>query len=85
MLRKYFDAEYPPDIFDRFRSIDEALKYKYLISIDGMTAAWKRVPWIMQSDSVLFKTTTKMYQWFYDGLVPWVNYIPLRPDLGDLT
>jgi hypothetical protein len=47
MLRKYFDAEYPPDIFDRFRSIDEALKYKYLISIDGMTAAWKRIPWIM--------------------------------------
>jgi len=84
MFRTYFDTEYPPDIFDRFRGIDEALEYKYLISIDGETAAWKRPEWIMASESVLFKTTTKFYQWYYDGLVPWVNYIPVRPDMSDV-
>jgi hypothetical protein len=43
-----------------------------------------RIPWIMASGSVLFKPTTKFYEWFYDGLVPWVNYIPVRPDFADL-
>jgi hypothetical protein len=38
----------------------------------------------MASNSVLFKTTEYTYQWFYDGLVPWHNYIPVRPDLQDL-
>ena len=36
------------------------------------------------SNSVLFKTTTKYVQWYYDGLVPWVNYIPVRPDMSDV-
>jgi hypothetical protein len=84
MFRFYFDSEYPPNMFDRFRGIDEALEFKYLISIDGETAAWKRPEWIMASDSVLLKPTTHYYQWYYDGLVPWVNYIPLRPDMTDM-
>jgi len=55
-----------------------------LISIDGHSAAWKRPNTILASNSVLFKTTTKYYQWFADGLIPWVNYIPIRPDFLDL-
>jgi hypothetical protein len=38
----------------------------------------------MTSESVLLKPTTNYYQWYYDGLVPWVNYIPLRPDMSDV-
>ena len=83
-FRLYCDTAFPPTIFDRYRVAAEALKYKYLISIDGNTAAWKRPEWIMASNSVLFKTTSKFYQWFYDGLVPWHNYIPVRPDLTDV-
>ncbi|MGI4776407.1 MAG: glycosyl transferase family 90, partial [Janthinobacterium lividum] len=33
----------------------EHLKYKYLVSVDGNTCAWARVPWIMLSNSVLLK------------------------------
>jgi len=84
MFRLWFDTEYPTDMFDRFRGMIDALQYKYLISIDGETAAWKRPEWIMASDSVLFKTTTQYYQWYYDGLIPWVNYIPVRPDMSDV-
>ena len=84
MFRLYFDTEYPADVFDRFRTMEEALKYKFLVSIDGETAAWKRPEWIMISESVLLKTTTKFYQWYYDGLIPWLNYIPVRPDLSDV-
>jgi len=80
----FYDTEYPKNMFDRFRGYSEALQYKYLISIDGETAAWKRPEWIMASQSVLVKTTTKYYQWYYDGLVPWMNYIPVRPDMSDV-
>ena len=83
-FRFFYDTECPLNMFDRFRGYDEALQYKYLISIDGETAAWKRPEWIMASQSVLMKTTTKYYQWYYDGLVPWLNYIPIRPDLTDV-
>lgn len=85
MFKKYIDAEYPLDLFDRYRNTEESMEFKYLMSIDGMTAAWKRPSWIMASESVLFKTTTKFYQWYYDGLIPWVNYIPVRPDVSDLS
>ena len=58
------------EIFDQTRSIEEHLHYKYLLSVDGSTASWKRPEWILASNSVLFKTTTPFYQWFYDGLKP---------------
>ena len=83
-FKHFYDNEYPKTMFDRFRGYGEALQYKYLISIDGETAAWKRPEWIMASQSVLVKTTTKYYQWYYDGLVPWFNYIPVRPDMTDV-
>lgn len=38
------------------------LRYKYLASIDGATCAWKRVPWIMLSNSVLLKQETNKIQ-----------------------
>jgi len=84
MLRLFYDTEYPANVYDRARTEDEMLSHKYLLSIDGHSAAWKRPNMIMASNSVLFKTTTKYYEWFYDGLVPWVNYIPVRPDTSDM-
>ena len=60
------------------------MSYKYQLSVDGHTAAWKRPAMIMISNQVLFKTTTKFYQWFYDGLIPFVNYIPVQPNFDDL-
>ncbi|MBY0379639.1 MAG: hypothetical protein K2P53_06040 [Rickettsiales bacterium] len=62
----------------------EHLKYKYLISIDGNTAAWLRVPWILLSNSILLKPETSFTQIFYDALEPYVNYIPLKEDLSDV-
>jgi hypothetical protein len=59
ILRLYFDTEYPPSVFDRTRSNKEMFKNKYLLSIDGHSAAWKRPNLIMASNSALFKTTSK--------------------------
>lgn len=68
------------------KRISEAdhLKYKYLITIDGNTCPWVRVPWIMLSNSVLVKQETANTEWFYSALQPYVHYIPVRKDLTDI-
>ena len=38
------------------------------------------IQWALTSNSVLFKQTSSDFQWFYDGLKPYVNYIPIRPE-----
>ena len=60
------------------------LEYKYLVSIDGNTCAWARVPWIMLSNSVLLKQETDNMEWFYPALKPYVNYAPLNTELTDI-
>lgn len=62
----------------------EHLPYKYLISVDGMTASWLRIPWILYSDSVLVKQESSIIQWFYPALKPYVHYVPVKEDLSDL-
>jgi hypothetical protein len=73
-------------LFDKLDIVEEVehLKYKYLISVDGSTAAWLRVPWILLSNSVLLKQETAYTQIFYVALEPYVNYIPLKKDLSDI-
>ena len=60
------------------------LKYKYLISIDGNTCAWRRVPWIMLSNSVLVKQETSKMEWFYPAMKPYVHYVPINEDLSNI-
>ena len=64
--------------------ISEHLAYKYQISIDGITAAWQRVPWIMLSGSVLLFVDTNTEEWFYKDIKPWVHYVPVKNDLSNL-
>jgi hypothetical protein len=59
------------------------VRYKYLISVDGAVAAWKRVPTILASGSVLL-LQHRWTQFFYPGLQPWVHYVPVAHDLADL-
>lgn len=62
----------------------EHLKYKYLISVDGGTCAWLRVPWIMLSNSVLVKQETSKIEWFYPAIKPYVHYVPVNENLTDI-
>jgi hypothetical protein len=66
-----------PNAIDKFVDPTEHLPYKYLISIDGNTASWGRVPWIMLSNSVLIKQTSPFRQWFYPALKPYQHYVPV--------
>jgi hypothetical protein len=62
---------------------EDFVRYKYLISVDGAVAAWKRVPTILASGSALL-LQHQWKQFFYPGLKPWVHYIPLKDDISDL-
>ena len=76
-------------LHDTFGELAEALpaeafvRYKYLISLDGAVAAWKRVPIILASGSVLL-LQHQWKQFFYPGLKPWQHYVPLKDDVSDL-
>lgn len=57
--------------------------YKYLISLDGVGAAWKRTATILASGSVLL-LHHRWTQFFYPGMKPWLHYVPLKLDFSDL-
>lgn len=69
-------AEYQP--------IESFVRYKYLISIDGVCSSWERVPYILASGSVLL-LQHRWNQFFYPGLKPWEHYVPLKDDVSDLV
>ena len=56
--------------------------YKYLISMDGVAASWKRVATILWTGSVLLMQH-RWCQFFYPGLVAWEHYVPISDDLSD--
>jgi len=60
------------------------LAYKYLIDIDGEVNAWSGFFWKLYSKSVVFKVESHYEQWYYDKILPWVHYIPVKGDLSDL-
>lgn len=62
----------------------EHLQYKYLISVDGGTCAWLRVPWIMLSNSILVKQGSSKIEWFYPAIKPYVHYVPVNENLTNI-
>lgn len=69
-----------PDWINR----DEMLQYKYLLDIDGNASTWDATAWKLNSNSVILKTESIWKQWFYNGFIPWVHYIPIANDFSDL-
>ena len=55
----------------------EHIENKYILSVDGWTAAWGRVPWILCSNSVLVKHKATSVQWFYSEMKEGEHYIEI--------
>lgn len=71
-----------------FLNEDEQLKYKYLIYVDGHSAA-NRLSFILSSGCLMLKISsrpgiTAPDLWFSKQLVPWVHFVPVAFDLSDL-
>ena len=53
----------------------EQLENKFIISVDGNTAAWDRVPWVFNSNSILLKKRSDQLGWYYPFMKNGVHYI----------
>ena len=60
--------------------IQAQLKYKYVISVDGNTTAWDRIPWILNSKSLCLKKKSLQKNWYYDFLNKNEHYIEFDDD-----
>lgn len=61
--------------------------YKYLIDIDGNSNAWSALFQKLLSGSVVLKVASpgNFRQWYYNELIPWVNFVPVDSDISDLV
>ncbi|WP_341987543.1 glycosyl transferase family 90 [Azorhizobium sp. AG788] len=62
-------------------------KVRYAIDIDGFSAAWMNFFSRLLLGCCVIKVTSPygFRQWFYDALVPWIHYVPVKADLSDLA
>ena len=63
----------------------EMSKCKYILDIDGWSNSWGALRWKLYSGSVVLKHITPFRQWYYDELLPFVHYIPIKNDFSDLN
>ena len=71
----------------QFIPINLSNAYKYLIDIDGNSNAWSALFQKLLSGSVVLKVASpqNFRQWYYDELIPWVNFVPIQADMSDLV
>ena len=64
---------------------EQAEKYRYVIYLEG-TCGWAdRLKNLLASGLTIFLQTTPCHEFFLPLLRPWIHYIPVRNDLGDLV
>lgn len=79
------DAKLNPEWHTKKLTIDEQLKYKFILSIEGNDVA-TNLKWIMSSNSVAVMPTPKFETWFMEGtLIPDYHYIHIKEDYSDLN
>lgn len=76
------------DLYPQLRresmSITEQLRYKYLLSLEGVDVA-TNLKWIMSSNSLCFSQRPRFETWFMEGsLIPGFHYVEIADDFRDL-
>ena len=79
---KFYDDHI--EYFKESLSIQEQLKYKYIICLEGNDVATS-LKWSLMSNSVVIMSKPMIECWLMEGLLkPYVHYIPLKDDFSDL-
>ncbi|MBS0641555.1 MAG: hypothetical protein JSS43_16940 [Proteobacteria bacterium] len=62
-------------------------QYRYQIDIDGNSNSWDGFFTKLASGSPVLKVGSPygFQQWYYDRLIPWVNFVPVESDMADLV
>ncbi|NRB10203.1 MAG: hypothetical protein HRU35_01090 [Rickettsiaceae bacterium] len=64
--------------------VEDHIKYKYQISIDGLTSTWDRVVWQLYSNCVMLKQRSDLVQWFYSAIKPGKHYVDVGTNPDEL-
>lgn len=67
-----------------FVSLADHCRYRYLIDLQGAGYSG-RVKLLLFAGRPLFLQARRWREFFYDGLVPFEHYIPVKEDLSDLS
>ncbi len=78
-FKERFPNYYAPGL-----SVQDHIRYKYQLLIDGNSCAYSRAYWQLFSNSVILKQSSENIQWYYRALQPYVHYIPINADMGNL-
>ncbi len=82
------NVQHHPEIPERLYrdrvSIEEQLKYRYILALEGNDVA-TNLKWVMSSNSVAVMPKPRYETWFMEGrLIPGVHYIEIKSDYSDL-
>lgn len=64
-------------------SLPDHRPYKYLIDCPGIGYS-ARTKWLLAMGRPLFILDRDVVEHWHDELVPWLHYVPVKPDLSDL-
>ena len=66
-----------------YMTLNEQLKYKYIINIDGHVKAF-RLSMELGSGCVVLLVESEWKLWYSNMLIPYKHYVPVKSDLSDL-
>lgn len=76
--------QFDNNLFKETISIDEMLKYKYIISLPGNDKD-SGLAWKLGSNSLVIMPKPSIESWLMEGLlIEWVHYVPLNNNLDNL-
>ncbi|KAL7457630.1 hypothetical protein ACHAWC_009225 [Mediolabrus comicus] len=74
----------PQDMIGSYMDVEEQLKYKYIISIEGNDVS-SGLKWMLLSNSVVLMPKPTWESWAMEArLEPFVHYLPLKSDMSNV-
>lgn len=66
---------------------EQFVNYKYQVDIDGNSNAWAGMFLKLLTGCPVLKITSPQgfRQWYYDRMIPWEHFVPVRADMSDLV
>ena len=58
--------------------------FKFLLSLDGVTVSWRGRA-LLQAGGIMILQDSPMGEHFYNDLIPWIHFVPVKADLSDLV
>jgi len=64
-----------PAMSHKNMTIEDQLKYKFILSLDGHAASWGRISWGFASKSLVLKAASNLKLWYYELMQDGIHYV----------